>query len=156
MALTLPSLATHRYKKQEMAVEIVGKIKALDPPGRFLELLNDGRWREVTKKQALEKASQAMREKKWSLERGSSTTPPQRIPRKEAATVERPLISLLQAPPASQVDAGEGQKSKRNLEALESDVSLEWTRLHKEGVAYYPPQQDATPTYPPHAGAAQL
>lgn len=57
-----------------MAAEIVRKIQSLDPPGRFLELrLLDGRWKEVTKRQALEKASQAMREKKWIKERSPWT-----------------------------------------------------------------------------------
>jgi hypothetical protein len=35
---------------------------------------DDGQWKEVTKKQALEKASQAMREKKWNLGRQPAFT----------------------------------------------------------------------------------
>jgi hypothetical protein len=140
-----------------MAVEIVGKIKALDPPGRFLELLNDGRWREVTKKQALEKASQAMREKKWSLERqANSPNPkiPKRAVRAEGDSRERLLTSLLPAPPASQLAGDDTTKSQSNLPILESDVSLEWTRLHKEGGTSFPPH-GATTNYS-HGGASQL
>lgn len=37
----------------------------LDPPGRFLRLSPDGLWRDVPIATALEKAYQALREKKW-------------------------------------------------------------------------------------------
>lgn len=139
-----------------MAVEIVGKIKALDPPGRFLELLNDGRWREVTKKQALEKASQAMREKKWSHERpANSPKIPKRAEREVGDSLERPLTSMLPAPPANQFGGDETAKSQSNLSVLESDVSQEWTRLHNNGGSTSFPPHDAT-TNDPYGGAAQV
>jgi hypothetical protein len=93
-----------------LAAEIVGKIKALDPPGRFLEMQDNGRWKEVTKKQALEKASQAMREKKWNMERQSS------LP--EASI---PPVSEALEPTVSQPSSGSSPQSTR---AEESSTAL--------------------------------
>jgi len=54
-----------RSQKGLLAQQIVQKVFELDPPGRFLELHPDGSWRKVPLRTAIDKASQALREKKW-------------------------------------------------------------------------------------------
>lgn len=140
-----------------MAVEIVSKIKALNPPGRFLEPYSEGRWREVTKKQALEKASQAMREKKWSLERPSNkTTPPNKAAKEklEGFNSERASTSPVQSSPATHFNAEESTNSQSKLSVMEGDAPLETKILH-EGGDTNAPLYEAT-THNPYFGAAQL
>jgi len=55
-----------RNQKGALALQVVKRVASLNPPGRFLELQPDGRtWKEISRKKAVEKASQALREKKW-------------------------------------------------------------------------------------------
>lgn len=44
---------------------MLDNVKALDPPGRFLEKRADGYWVDVKPEKAFEKACQALRERKW-------------------------------------------------------------------------------------------
>eukprot|EP00977_Amphora_coffeiformis_P019588 scaffold7349_cov173-Amphora_coffeaeformis.AAC.69 len=51
--------------KGTIAEMVINEIASLEPPGRFLEpLLETSRFREVSRKRAIEKTCQALREKK--------------------------------------------------------------------------------------------
>ena len=50
--------------KGTVAELVINEIASLDPPGRFLEPQADQRFREVSRKRAIEKTCQALREKK--------------------------------------------------------------------------------------------
>lgn len=57
--------ATPRSMKGTVAEMVINEIASLEPPGRFLEpLLETSRFREVSRKRAIEKTCQALREKK--------------------------------------------------------------------------------------------
>lgn len=56
-------LAAPRHCKTSVAKEVIGQIESLDPPGRFLERVEEGRYLIVSPTKALEKTSQALREK---------------------------------------------------------------------------------------------
>lgn len=54
-----------RQEKGMIASSIVERVRTLDPPGRFLELGDDGLFRDVQEHRVLEKTCQACRERKW-------------------------------------------------------------------------------------------
>lgn len=56
-------LMAPNHQKTKIAESIIGCIKALDPPGRFLISCENG-WMEMSQKKALEKVMQALRDNK--------------------------------------------------------------------------------------------
>jgi len=67
-----------RHSKAEVASRVVNKVLSLDPPGRFLEV--DSATGEVhvqSYERAVEKARQALRERKWAdptVSKGTDST----------------------------------------------------------------------------------
>ena len=53
--------------KGTVAEMVINEIACLDPPGRFLEPQADQRFRQVSRKRAIEKTCQALREKKNNI-----------------------------------------------------------------------------------------
>jgi len=54
-----------RYEKSPVAYLVMNRVKALDPPGQFLEMCCDGTFIVAPFEKAFEKTCQALREKKW-------------------------------------------------------------------------------------------
>lgn len=62
------------HQKTKIAESIIGGIKALDPPGRFLTSCENG-WMEMSQKKALEKVMQALRDNKMNQQSECSSSP---------------------------------------------------------------------------------
>ncbi|GKZ00843.1 hypothetical protein MPSEU_001036000 [Mayamaea pseudoterrestris] len=62
-----------KYEKGALARQVLEQVASMDPPGRFLSQGSDGLWRDVSATKALEKVSQALREKKWDHPIGASS-----------------------------------------------------------------------------------
>ena len=68
--------ATPRSMKGTVAEMVINEIACLDPPGRFLEPQADQQFREVSRKRAIEKTCQALREKKNNIGRPQQVVSP--------------------------------------------------------------------------------
>lgn len=60
----------HRHGKNKFAVQVVEEVYNLNPPGRFIECSLEGNYHAISFQKAIEKASQALRERKSSIPAG--------------------------------------------------------------------------------------
>jgi hypothetical protein len=66
--------AAPRQVKAVIAGRVVEKVLTLSPPGRFLEMADDGRYYDVDPHRVFEKTCQALRERKWSRASAARST----------------------------------------------------------------------------------
>ena len=128
-------LSLNKNLKMDMAREILAEIESADPPGRFLQKNPEtGAWFQVAKPRALEKISQALREKSHAKKGGG----PHDLPAPEQPKVP---ISI----PASALVAGPKEKAATK----ENDaIRDEKQSVLESSIAIVSPQEINTPTFP--------
>ena len=78
--------------KGTVAELVINEIACLDPPGRFLEPQADQRFREVSRKRAIEKTCQALREKKNNIGRPQNVAQDPSEKQPQAAVVPKVVM----------------------------------------------------------------
>ena len=63
-----------RSQKMAVANQAISEIESLNPPGRFLDRLDDGTYVKISGRRILEKTSQALREKSYGSHSSSSSS----------------------------------------------------------------------------------